>query len=57
MSSDDGGVNGGGRLLGIGECLEYPPVFDTQVAQEDDEDDGDRDGEGDDDDEVGENQG
>ena len=57
MRRDDGGVDGGRRLLGVGERLEYPPMFDTQVAQEDDEDDWDRDDQGDDDDEVGEDQG
>ena len=57
MGGDDGRVNGGGWLLGVGECLEYPPMFCTQVAQEDDEEYGDREDQGDDGDEVGEDQG
>ena len=57
MGGDDGRVNGGGWLLGVGECLEYPPMFCTQVAQEDDEEYGDREDQGDNGDEVGEDQG
>ena len=57
MSSDDGGVDGGGRLLGVGERLKDPPMFSTEVAKDDEEDDGDGEDQGDDDDEVEGDQG
>ena len=57
MCSDDGGVDCWRRLLGIGEGLEDPPVFSTEVAQEDEEDDGDGEDQGDDGDEVEGDQG
>ena len=57
MRRDDGGVDGGGGLLSVGEGLEYPPMFGTQVAKEDEKDDGDGEDQGDDGDEVGEDQG
>ena len=57
MRRDDGGVDGGGGLLSVGEGLEYPPMFGTQVAKEDEENDGDGEDQGGDGDEVGENQG
>ena len=57
MRRNDGGVDGGGGLLSVGEGLEYPPMFGTQVAKEDEENDGDGEDQGGDGDEVGENQG
>ena len=57
MRRDDGGVDGGGGLLSVGEGLEYPPMFGTQVAKEDEENDGDGEDQGGDGDEVGEDQG
>ena len=52
MRSDDGGIDGGGRLLGVGYRLEDPPVFSTEVAQDDCEDDGDGEDQGDEGDQV-----
>ena len=43
--------------MSVGEGLEYPPMFGTQVAKEDEENDGDGEDQGGDGDEVGENQG
>ena len=57
MRSDDGGVDCWRRLLGIGEGLEDPPVFSTEVAEEDEEDDGYGEDQGDDGDEVEGDQG
>ena len=57
MRSDDGGIDCGRRLLGVGKGLKYPPVFSTEVAQEDEEDDGDGEDQGDDGDEVEGDQG
>ena len=57
MRSDNGGVDGGGRLLGVGERLEDPPVFSTEVAQDDEEEYGDGEDQGDDGDEIEGDQG
>ena len=57
MGSDDGSIDGGGRLLGVGDRLEDPPVFSTEVAQDDEEEYGDGEDQGDDGDEVESDQG
>ena len=44
-------------MLGVGERLENPPVFSTEVAQDDEEEYGDGEDQGDDGDEVESDQG
>ena len=57
MCSDDRSVDRGGWLLGVGERLENPPMFSTEVAQDDEEEYGDGEDQSDDGDEVEGDQG
>ena len=57
MCSNDGGVDRGRGLLGVGKGLEDPLMFSMEVAQDDEEENGDGEDQGNDGDKVEDDQG